>query len=155
MIAIVVAMTRGRVIGHGGAIPWKDGGERKLFMRLTKGKTVIMGRKTFESIGKALPGRRNIVMSRTAEIEGVEVCRSIEDAFKAVGGGNDAFVIGGAEVYRQAIGRSDKMYVSYMKSSFEGSVLFPDFDEKEWVVERNDDFPGFQHVVYSRRGATP
>ena len=152
-ISLVVAMTRGNVIGKEGKIPWDLPVERGLFGKLTRNKTVIVGRKTFESMGGALRGRHNIVLSRTeGKIEGVDVCRDFDCALsKAESYRDEVFVIGGSDVYAQAIKIADIIHVSYIKKDHDGDRFFPEFDLSEWSVDERRGFADFEHIVYSRR----
>src|SRR3990172_3667599 len=134
MIAIIVAMDKNRVIGKNNKIPWHIAEEVKNFKKLTTGSTVIMGRKTFESIGKPLPKRNNIILSTSmSQIPGVDVCKTFDEGIiMAKSYGKDIFIIGGGTVYEQAIPFADKMYISYVKGEYDGDAFFPEFDEKEW-----------------------
>jgi len=146
MISIVAAMDKNQVIGEDNKIPWTIPNEMKKFKQLTSGNTIVMGRKTFESIGKPLPDRNNVVLSTTMQpTEGITVCRSIEDIPK-----NNIFVIGGSQVYKQAIPLASKMYISYVKKKYKGDAFFPKFNKDEWHVESREDHPEFELVVYVR-----
>jgi len=146
MISIVAAMDKNQVIGEDNKIPWTIPNEMKKFKQLTSGNTIVMGRKTFESIGKPLPDRNNVVLSTTMQpTEGITVCRSIEDIPK-----NNIFVIGGSQVYKQAIPLASKMYISYVKKKYKGDAFFPKFNKAEWRVESREDHPEFELVVYVR-----
>lgn len=152
MIAMIAAMTRKRVIGKEGRIPWDIPEEMALFRRITSKGTVIMGRKTFESVGM-LKGRENIVLSRKAKrMGGAKVCNNLEDALKlARTYGRDIFIIGGAEVFGEALGIADRLYLSYIKKEYEGDAFFPRFETGKWIVERRKDYRDFEQVVYSRK----
>jgi dihydrofolate reductase len=151
---IVVAMTRERVIGQGGRIPWRLPQDLRLFRELTTGHAVVMGRRTFDSIGGALPGRRNLVLSRTlSEAPEVEVCGSFEEALaKTANCRGKVFFVGGAQVYAQALPLADAMVVSWIEGNFPGETLFPPFDEGEWRAVRTEHHPGFTRVWYRRAG---
>ena len=153
MIAIIAAMTKQRVIGKDNQLPWHISEDLQNFKRLTVGNTVIMGRKTFASIGKPLPHRKNIVISGSLKaIAGVEVCASVQAGIeKAKSYGKDIFIIGGARIYEQTIPLADRMYISYVKKEYEGDTFFPKFDEREWVIERREDQAEFELVVYQRK----
>ena len=152
-VAIIVAMTRGRVIGSGGGIPWHLAEDLQLFKHLTAGATLIMGRKTHASIGGPLPGRYNIVLSRTAqELPGVQLCTSFRAAL------NDArqrqspvFVIGGAELYRKALPIAEELHISWVEHDFAGDTYFPPFKLSEWQCCEARDFPGFHYARYRLR----
>jgi len=134
---LIAAMTKKRVIGKDNKLPWHISEDLKNFKRLTSGNTVIMGRKTFDSIGKPLPNRHNIVVSRSVSaIDGVDVCHSFEDAVeKAKSYGKDIFVIGGNSMYGLALPMADKMFISHVKKEYEGDAYFPDWNQDEWEVE--------------------
>lgn len=153
MIAIIAAMTKKKVIGKNGKLPWKIAEEMQNFKRLTTGNTVIMGRKTFESIGKPLSDRINIVVSSTLHPQaGIMVCRNITAALtEATTFENDVFIIGGATIYRETIPFADIMYLSYIKQDYEGDAFFPEFNEKEWSIEKKEDHDEFELVVYHRK----
>ena len=147
MISIIAAMDKNRVIGEDNKIPWTIPNEMKTFKDLTSGNTIIMGRKTFESIGKPLPNRNNIVLSTTmAPVDGVTVCRSMNDLPK-----DHLFVIGGSQIYKQTIPLANKMYISYVKKEYKGDAFFPKFDETKWQIESREDHPEFELVVYVRK----
>jgi dihydrofolate reductase len=136
MIAIVVAMDRNRVIGARGRLPWRLSVDLKRFKALTLGHAVIMGRKTFESIGKPLAGRKNIVVSRRKDFaaEGCDVARSLDEALQAAGGG-DVYVIGGGEIYAQALPRADRLYVTEIDTEVAGGdAFFPAIDPAAWKL---------------------
>jgi dihydrofolate reductase len=150
---IIVAMTKDRVIGKDGGMPWHISGDLKLLKKLTTGNTVIMGRTTYDSIGKPLPDRNNIVVSNTVkEIPGAEVCASFEDAVATAEGlDRDIFLFGGASIYRQALPMADAMYISWIKQDYQGDTQFPDFDRSQWEMVSEQDHPDFIHTVYQRK----
>lgn len=150
---IIVAMTRGRVIGRDGTMPWHLSEDLKLFKAATFGNTVVMGRKTFESIGKPLPNRNNIVISRTmGPAPGLTVCPTFEDAVRAAAGiGRDVFFIGGAAVYQRALALADELRVSWVAADHDGDTLFPAYDPAQWQQVSARDYPDFTHVVYQRK----
>jgi dihydrofolate reductase len=142
MIKAIVAMAENRVIGNAGVIPWHLPEDFKFFKATTMGHTILMGRKTYESIGKPLPGRENIVLSRTMpETPGVIVIRSL-DELKEPSDGRDLFVIGGEEIYRLLLPRVQELYVTRVHSKVDGDTCFPefmnDFDDGEMVLETPD-----------------
>ncbi len=154
MIAIVVAMTKkGKVIGKDGKLPWDIPEEMAHFRGLTKNGVVIMGRKTFDSIGYPLPGRPNIVVSTsTPSIPGCEIARSIPQAVDvAKKHHKDIFIIGGAQIAKEGLAVADTMMLSYIKKEYSGDTFFPDFSGKDWAVEKRQDFPEFEFVVYRKR----
>lgn len=146
---IIAAMTKDHVIGKDNNLPWHIPEDLKSFKNLTKGNTIIMGRKTYDSIGRPLPDRQNIVISRSADIQGVDVCKSTEDAMeKAREYGKDIFIIGGASIYEQMLPVADKMYLSIVKKEYEGDAYFPRFDESLWKIESKEDRGEFELVTY-------
>jgi dihydrofolate reductase len=152
-VAIIVAMTRDRVIGSGGRLPWHLPDDLQLFKRLTTGGTLIMGRKTHATIGRPLPRRHNIVLSRSRkELPGVQLCTSFRTAL------NDArqrqcpvFVIGGAELYRKALPIAEELHISWIKNDFSGDTHFPPFELCDWLCCEEKDFPGFHYARYRRK----
>jgi dihydrofolate reductase len=136
-IALVVAVAENGVIGKDNALPWgRLSDDLRRFKALTLGHTVIMGRKTFESIGKGLTGRRNLVVSRNPEFrpEGATRVPSLETAFTEAGPTGEVFVIGGADIYRQAMPRAGKIYLTLVHAAPEGDAYFPLPEGNEWVL---------------------
>lgn len=135
-LTLIAALGPGRLIGKDGGLPWRLPADLRRFKALTVGHVVVMGRKTYESIGRPLPNRRNLVLSRDPSFapDGVEVFRSLDLALSAVAAAAAAevFVIGGAAVYREALPRADRLELTQVDGSFEGDVFFPEFDESEW-----------------------
>ena len=133
-ISLIAAIDRNRVIGKDNSLPWKLPADMKRFKELTKGKPVIMGRTTFESIGKPLPNRINIILTRDKNFkaEGCVVVHSVGDALKAAKGHEEIMVIGGANVYSQFINIADKMYLTFIEGEFEGDAYFPEYVERKW-----------------------
>lgn len=151
-ISIVVAMSSPRmVIGKDGSIPWRLPRDLKRFASITRGNTVLMGRKTYESIGKPLPERNNIVLSRKDQFEapGFIVSPSFEEALKSAELlGRELFVIGGEEVYRKALSISDTLYVTEVHIDCEGDSYFPNYKKSEWEVVKSEDcFPDLNNKV--------
>ena len=138
----IVAMAANRVIGHGDTIPWHLPEDFKFFKATTMGHTIIMGRKTFESIGKPLPGRRNIILSRTMpETPGITVVRSPEELLQ-LHESNGFFVIGGAEIYELLLPYCTELFVTKVPLSVAGDTFFPEFEKEfdagEMVLETSD-----------------
>lgn len=152
MIAIIAAMTADRVIGINGRIPWHIPEDLALFKKITSGHTVVMGRKTFESLGKPLPKRRNIVVSRTLHPgEGYEVFPDLERAVDAAQEGDgDVFLIGGESIYREGLRIADTLYLSMVEGTYEGDTRFPEFDTGHWQQVRTEDYPRFTFTVWKR-----
>jgi dihydrofolate reductase len=141
-ISLVVAMAANRVIGRDNGLPWHLPADLQHFKRITMGKPILMGRRTWESIGRPLPGRTSIVITRDAgySAPGCVVVHTIEAALQAAADcGDEAMVIGGAEFYRQVLPRANTLYLTRIHADFEGDTLFPELDESEWrEVERSD-----------------
>lgn len=160
-ISIIAAMASNRVIGRGNGLPWNLPADTRFFKETTRGHPVIMGRKTFDTMGKPLPGRRNIVITRRSDLEipGAEVVSGLQEALDRVDVEHDeVFIIGGAEIYRLGLGLADRMYLTLIHDSFEGDTFFPEFDESRWVVvSREDHEPdernphAFSFLTYARR----
>jgi dihydrofolate reductase len=155
IISIIAAMTENHVIGRGGTIPWDIPADRRRFKELTMGYPIIMGRKTFESIGKPLPGRRNIVITRRQEYrrEGCCVVHSLADALMASAGADEVFICGGEELYLLALPFAEKIYLTVVHMECGGDSLFPpipaDFVETE-RQEVKDGYP-YTFIIYQRR----
>ncbi|MGZ9584187.1 dihydrofolate reductase [Paenibacillus marinisediminis] len=135
-ISMIWAMDRNRLIGKDNGMPWRLPNDMAFFVKQTTGKTVVMGRKTFESIGsKPLPKRHNVVLTRNKEWthEGVDAVHSIEDVLK-LAPAEDVIIMGGAEVYKQFMPYADQLYVTYIDAEFEGDEYFPPFDESKWTI---------------------
>lgn len=153
MIAIV-AMALNRVIGRDGGLPWKLKGELAFFKRTTMGHVVVMGRRTYESIGRPLPGRENVVISRSiAEIEGVRVVGSPEQVMEA-GDGRATFVIGGAEIYRALLPRCEEVLLTVVLREVEGDTFLPVFEDDFRQVEVVERGEGWEVRRLVRRGDT-
>lgn len=156
-IYLVAAMAKNRVIGNGPDIPWKIPGEQRIFRRLTEGKVVAMGRKTFESIGKPLPNRHTIVITRQTEFRaiGCSVANSLEEAITLASEcGNELYIAGGAEIYAQAMPLAHCIYLSEVNRSFEGDALFPVIDETAFALVSSEEIEAsvpYKHSVYERR----
>lgn len=133
-ISIISAMAQNRVIGIDNSLPWSLKEDLQHFKQLTMGHSIIMGRKTFESIGKPLPGRRSIIVTRNPayQVDGCTTVTSLEAAFAACDGEDEAFIIGGAELYGQALPHAHCLYLTEIKQDFIGDAYFPLFDRVSW-----------------------
>jgi dihydrofolate reductase len=133
-ISIIAAMAKNRVIGVGNSLPWNLKEDMDYFKKITLNKTVIMGQKTFESIGKPLPKRKNIILTKEKDYSpgGCFTAKSIEDSLKTINPEEEVMIIGGASVYKQFLPLADKMYLTIIDKDFDGDVFFPDFDYNEW-----------------------
>jgi dihydrofolate reductase len=138
-LSLIVAMTKNRVIGYQNKMPWHLPAELAYFKRITTGHPIIMGRKTFESVGRPLPGRRNIVVSRNANFHapGIEVTNSLENALTLCADENP-FVIGGASLYADALKLAQRLYVTEIEAELTGDTFFPVIDDSAWQEESRD-----------------
>ena len=133
MISLIAALAADRVIGMEGVMPWNLPADLAWFKRNTLNKPVIMGRLTFESIGRPLPGRLNIVVSRQpGATEGVTWVTSLDEAIKAAGDVPEIMVIGGGRIYEQMLKRADRLYLTHIDAEVEGDTQFPDYEPDEW-----------------------
>ena len=133
-LSLIVAMAKNRVIGANGTIPWHLPDELKLFKDLTMGHHIVMGRKTWDSIGRLLPGRTTVVVSRQPgyRLPGARVASSLREAIDACGGDPEIFVIGGAELFRSALPLADRLYLTTVDAEIPGDTFMPAFDPNEW-----------------------
>jgi dihydrofolate reductase len=146
-IVIIAAIARNGTIGDAGKIPWHISDDLKRFKRLTLGHPVIMGRKTFDSLGKPLPGRRNIIITR--QPAGPNHYPSLEAALKSCGD-QTVFVIGGAEIYRLALPVADTLQLTHVHRDVSGDTKFPDFDKTQWQEVSRESGPECDFVEYCR-----
>ena len=151
MISIIAAVSKNGVIGVDNKLPWDLPEDLKRFKELTTGNVVIMGRKTYESIGKPLPNRINIVITRNKDffVPGVITTNSLESALLKAGGDKHIFIIGGGEIYKQSIGFADKLYITEVDMEVEGDTKFPTISN-EWSVTEENKFNGGWYVTYSK-----
>jgi len=149
----IAAMSLNRVIGKDEKIPWHIPEDFKWFKKTTAGQAVLMGRKTYESLGRPLPNRRNLVVTRRADLgAGVEIVRNL-DVFNPADYPCDVWVIGGAEIYRQMLFRCDDLYLSVIPRVIEGDTFFPDFEDKFELVDTVLQHPDFEVRHYRRKSA--
>jgi dihydrofolate reductase len=141
-LSLIVAMDENRLIGSDNQLPWRLPADLAFFKRTTMGKPIIMGRKTFDSIGRPLPGRRNIVITRDPEFsaEGCDVVHSIEAALAACSDDDELMLIGGATLYEQTIDQVNCMYITRIHHSFSGDAWFPEFDLTHWNIAEQQFF---------------
>ena len=134
MISLIVAVSANHVIGARGELPWRLPDDLRRFKEITMGKPIVMGRKTWDSIGRPLPGRKNIVITRQKgfEAEGCEVVGSVAEAMTAAGDAADVMVIGGSEVYALFMPVADGLYLTRVHAEVEGDAFFPVIHETEW-----------------------
>ncbi|AMR34521.1 dihydrofolate reductase [Mucilaginibacter sp. PAMC 26640] len=141
MISIIVAIGENYAIGKNNQLLWHMPNDLKHFKEITSGHTVIMGRKTFDSVGKPLPKRRNIVVTRQdIEITGCEVVKSIDEGLKLCAQDEEVFIIGGAEIYRQAMEKTDRIYLTIIHKDFEADTFFPEIDHSQWNEVNRENF---------------
>jgi dihydrofolate reductase len=158
-VSLLVAMAQNRVIGANGTIPWHLPDELKLFKKLTMGHHMIMGRRTWESIGKPLPGRTSVVVTRQKgyRAPGAIIAHSLDEAIAAAGGDPEIFVIGGSEIFAEALPRADRLYLTTVEAAPEGDTYMPGFPPEEWRAVStqshgaDDRHPhAYTHAVYER-----
>ena len=142
MITLIVAVADNGVIGRDNTLPWHLPEDLKRFKRLTLGKPIVMGRRTFESIGKPLPGRQNIVVTRDPNYqrEGVSVVHGTDDALRAAGGAPEIMVIGGAELFRTFLPQARRVHLTRVHGNIEGDVTWPALDHREWQLVGREEF---------------
>jgi len=149
----IAAVSLNRVIGKDGKVPWDIPEDLHRFMRLTRGHTVLMGRKSFESLGKPLPGRRNVVLS-SKPIPGVESYTSIDAALTELRNEDKVFVIGGGEVFRQMLDRVDLIQLTIVEREVDGDTYFPHYEqllESDFTLVKSEKHNGFRYEDYSRK----
>lgn len=140
-VSFIVAMAKNRVIGKDNTLPWHLPADLQHFKQLTLGKPIIMGRKTYESIGRPLPNRTNIIITRDPQFtaEGCKVCHSVAEAFALVADSEELMVIGGAAIFAQCFPMADTMYLTYIDAELTGDTYFPAWNAAEWQeVERQN-----------------
>ena len=139
-ISLIAALGKNRVIGNENKLIWSIPADMKRFREITTGKPVIMGTKTFESIGRPLPKRKNIIITRDRDYkaEGCIVVNSPEESLKAAGDG-EVMVMGGAQIYAEFLPMAHKMYLTFIDEEFEGDAYFPEYDENEWEEARREE----------------
>ena len=159
-LTLIVARARNGVIGRAGTLPWRLPEDLAHFRRTTMGHPIVMGRKTWDSIGRPLPGRRNVVVTRNASwsATGAEVATSVDGAIDLCGDAKTVFVIGGAQIYREALPRADSMDVTEIDRDVDGDAYFPTYDRDDWIemsreVQASDGAMPFAFVHYARRAS--
>ncbi|MBD5527748.1 MAG: dihydrofolate reductase [Lachnospiraceae bacterium] len=155
MIALIVAFAKNQVIGNKGCIPWKIKGEQRRFKELTTGNVVIMGRRSYEEIGRPLPNRTTIVVSNTKyfDDENCLTAKSLPEAIR-LAGDKDIYISGGAKLYEEALPLVEKMYITEIDSEIEGDTYFPPFEKDQFVKEINEKVEGeipYTYVTYTRK----
>ncbi|WP_404442232.1 dihydrofolate reductase [Sutcliffiella horikoshii] len=139
MISIIVAVDKNNLIGKNNDLPWRIPADLAYFKEITLGNTIVMGRKTYESIGKPLPKRRNIILSRNDfQAEGCETLHSLDEVKTLNEDGKELFIIGGAHIFREAIPIADLLYVTFINEEFEGDTYFPEVNDQDWELISNE-----------------
>lgn len=159
LISLIVAHDENRVIGFNNKMPWHLPGDLQYFKEQTMGKPIIMGRKTFESIGRPLPGRRNIVITRNSDYtaDGIEVVNSLEAALSLVEDVPEVMIIGGEQIFRLVLPLADRLYITQIANTFEGDTYFPEYEYDGWIqVSARDSVSApegysFQYLVFERK----
>ena len=133
-LSIIVAMDDNHLIGKDNGLPWHLPADLAFFKKVTTGHSIVMGRKTYDSIGRPLPNRRNLVITRSkgVTIEGCEVFNSIDQALQSTTNEEEVLVIGGANLCQQVLGSVDRLYITHIEGEFDGDTYFPEFDEGDW-----------------------
>jgi dihydrofolate reductase len=151
IVSLVSAASDNNVIGINNTLPWCMPADMRFFKNLTMGHTVVMGRKTYESMGKPLPGRKNVIITRNPDFKAKDciVIDSFEKVYELCKEEGEVFVIGGAEIYRQIINKADKIYLTRIHGVFDGDAYFADIHEDEWEQSRISDFPADEKNPYS------
>ena len=151
-ITLIAALGSNRVIGRDGEMPWHLSEDLKHFKRTTMGHPIVMGRKTFESIGRVLPGRRTIVITRQQgwSHPGVETAHSLPEALSLAGPGDEVFIVGGGEVYAEAMPFAQRMVLTEVDESPEGDTWFPEWSPKQWREVAREPHEGFEIATYER-----
>jgi dihydrofolate reductase len=159
-LSIICAMDKNRLIGNNNALPWHLPADLAFFKQNTLGKPILMGRKTYESIGRPLPGRQNIIITTNGDYQadGCDICQSIDEALELAADQQEIMLIGGASLYQQTLDKAQQLYLTRIHSSFEGDAWFPEFSLDDWIeVWREDRFADeknqydFSFIKYSRK----
>lgn len=157
-ISLISALAQNRTIGIDNTLPWRLPEDLRHFKALTLGHHILMGRKTYESIGKPLPGRTTVIITRGnyAAPEGVKIAHSLQEAIAICGADEEIFFVGGAQLYAQALPLADRLYLTEIQAEVEGDAWFPDYDRAQWREisrdRRTDEAAGLEYhfVVYDR-----
>ena len=153
MLSLIVAVAKNGVIGANNQLLWHISEDLKRFKAITTGCPIIMGRKTFESLGRALPNRHNIVITRNGQFtlpEGVTRASSLGDAIEKAQSEREIFIIGGGQIYNQSIELVDKMYITEVDQTPEGDTVFPEIDTKIWRETLREEHDGYNFINYER-----
>lgn len=157
MISLIVAHDKNRVIGYKNKMPWHLPGELQYFKEQTMGKPMIMGRKTFDSIGRPLPGRRNIVITRNENYiaEGIEVVTSLEEALRLAGDVEEVMIIGGEQIFKIVLPLADRLYITHIEHEFNGDTFFPMYGDGWSLISKSEpietpDGYSYTYCIYDR-----
>lgn len=157
-LSLIVAVAKNGVIGHRNTLPWHLPEDLKRFRALTTGHHIIMGRKTYESLGRLLPGRTTVIVTRNKhyKVEGALIAHSLQASWILASGDAEPFVIGGAELYKEGLKLATKLYITEVQAEFEGDAFFPALDESEWkLVEKKDHVAAsgleYSDLIYIRK----
>ena len=162
MLSIIVAVAKNNVIGKDNKLIWHLPEDLKRFKKLTTGHTIIMGRKTFESLGRVLPNRKHVILCNDKQMniedKNVEIVEDISKLNKYINSKDENFIIGGATIYRLLMPYANKMYITHIEEQFDGDVYFPEIDERVWQITnrqaglKNEENPfDYEYVTYVRR----
>jgi dihydrofolate reductase len=163
-VSLIVAMAKNRVIGANNRIPWHLPNELRLFKSLTMGHHIVMGRRTYESIGRLLPGRTTVIVTRQRDyaVPGAIVVHSVEEALDACKGDDECFVIGGADLFRETLPFADRLYLTIVDAEPAGDTFMPEFDMDAWQEASSQDFAAderhaypYRYAVYGRKSKRP
>lgn len=151
MLSLITAVSENGIIGKENRLPWRISSDLKRFKRLTMGHTLILGRRTFESIGRPLPGRDTVVLTRSKGwgFPGVKVAHSIDEALQYASLDNDPYVGGGAQIYARALPLAKRIHLTRVHATIQGDVLFPEIDPEEWELTSERIFPANSRDEYS------
>lgn len=153
MVSIIVAVARGGVIGGGNTLLWHISEDLRRFKAVTTGHPVIMGRKTFESLGRPLPQRQNVVITRDENFsaDGCTVVHSLSEALEIFDSEQEVFIIGGGQIYKQAMPFADKLYITYVEADYDGDTFFPQVDRAQWRQTLDEKYPRGEKYPYPFR----
>ncbi len=160
LVSIIAAMDRNRLIGSNNQLPWHLPADLAHFKQVTMGKPIIMGRKTYESIGRPLPGRTNIVLTRSPDFhaEGVVTANTLQQALDYASVEDEVMIIGGSSIYELALPGADRLYLTYVESDCEGDAWFPEFDIERWRIIASEQHAAdeknssdYRFVTYDRK----
>ena len=149
-LSIIVAMDKNRVIGKDGNLPWHISSDLKNFKKITMGKPILMGRKTHESIGKILPGRENIILTKKRNyfVEGCIVKNDLDEVLSNFKKVSELIVMGGATLYEQTLDKAEKLYITEVRACIEGDIFFPEYDPDQWVEISRNSFEADENNEY-------